>query len=137
MVDADHFKAVNDRHGHAAGDAALRALAGLLRGLTREEVDLVGRLGGEEFGLLLPGRNAAAAMAVAERLREAVAAQEITVPDREGRALTLRLTASFGVAEHGAAGTGLEALLAVADAALYAAKAAGRDCVRLGRPENT
>ena len=134
MVDADHFKAVNDLYGHGAGDTVLRALAGLLRGLTRDGVDLVGRLGGEEFALLLPGREAEAAMEVAERLRAAVAAQDMAVKARDCADLTLRLTASFGVAELTGPTEGLEALLAAADAALYVAKASGRNCVRLSRP---
>lgn len=132
MVDADHFKAINDRHGHAAGDTVLREMAALLRHLTREDVDLVGRLGGEEFAVLLPGRRATAAMAVAGRLREALAGHGVKVAHRDGSERTLRLTASFGVAEQPASGGRLEALLETADAALFAAKAAGRDCVRLG-----
>ena len=137
MVDADHFKAVNDLYGHGAGDAVLRHLARLLQGLTRDEVDAVGRLGGEEFALLLPGRSAAAAMVVAERLRAAIATADMAVTARDGTSLVLRLTASFGVADRDSTTEGLEALLASADVALYAAKADGRNCVRLSRPGST
>lgn len=137
MIDADHFKSINDLHGHATGDSVLCALSALLLKLTRNEADLVGRLGGEEFALLLPGQGASAAIAVAERLREALAEQDMTVADRDGAELALRVTASFGVAEHPAGGGGLEALLAAADAALYAAKHAGRNCVRLGQPRTS
>ncbi len=135
MVDIDHFKSINDIYGHGAGDTALTAVAGLLRLLTRDEVDLVGRLGGEEFALLLPGRDAAAATAVAERLRGALEVLDVLVKARNGAKLTLRVTASFGVAEQRQSDSGLEALLATADAALYAAKAGGRNCVRLSQPE--
>ena len=133
MVDVDHFKAVNDLYGHASGDAVLRAMSQLLRSLSRAEMDVVGRLGGEEFALLLPNRNAPAAQEVAERLRAAIAVHDMAVTARDGAGLMLRLTASFGVAELDG-GQGLEALLAAADAALYAAKAAGRDCVRVSKP---
>jgi two-component system cell cycle response regulator len=122
MVDADHFKALNDRHGHAAGDAALRMLADRLRERLRTE-DVAGRLGGEEFVIGLPDAGAEGAAAVAEAVRQAVSAGPMTIAARE-----LTLTVSVGWATWD--GDDLGQLLARADGALYKAKAAGRDCVR-------
>ena len=122
MVDADHFKAVNDRHGHAAGDAALRALADRLCERLRTE-DVAGRFGGEEFVVALPDADAAGAAAVAEAVRAAVRARPLTIAGRE-----LSLTVSVGWATW--EDDDLGQLLARADGALYEAKAAGRDCVR-------
>jgi diguanylate cyclase (GGDEF)-like protein len=122
MVDADHFKAVNDLHGHAAGDAALRALAERLCERLRTE-DVAGRFGGEEFVIALPDADAAGAVAVAEGVRAAVSARPLTIAGRE-----LSLTVSVGWATW--EDDDLGQLLARADGALYEAKAAGRDCVR-------
>lgn len=121
LVDVDHFKAVNDSLGHAAGDAALAGIAGVLRARIRES-DLVGRWGGEEFLIVSPGSGGEAARQLAEHLREAVAA---TALPRCGAR-----TASFGVAE--CAGDDSPAtLVARADSALYAAKHAGRNRVEV------
>ncbi len=122
MVDADHFKAVNDLHGHAAGDAALRALADRLCERLRTE-DIAGRIGGEEFVIALPDADAAGAAAVAEAVRAAVSARPLTIAGGE-----LSLTVSVGWATW--EDDDLGQLLARADGALYEAKAAGRDCVR-------
>ncbi len=123
MVDLDRFKALNDRHGHAAGDAALVAVAAVLRQELRM-VDLPARLGGEEFGVLLPDADEQAALVAAERVRAAIAACPIAHQDA-----TLTVTTSIGVAWYpGHADTG-EGLLRAADRALYAAKHAGRDRV--------
>jgi diguanylate cyclase (GGDEF)-like protein len=118
MVDLDGFKGVNDRRGHAVGDAMLVAVARALRGGLRKE-DAVGRLGGEEFLALLPDTGPSAAMRAAERLRAAVAAADGPEP----------VTASVGWAtlEPGEDG---DDLVRRADDALYEAKAAGRNCVR-------
>jgi diguanylate cyclase (GGDEF)-like protein len=116
-MDADRFKQLNDNHGHAAGDAALVALAGVLRRHTRQS-DLVGRIGGEEFGLLLPGLDLRQASLRAELLR--VAMHEVRRPDGP-------LTVSIGVATRCAADEPLESLLARADKAMRQAKADGRD----------
>jgi len=122
MLDVDHFKLVNDRYGHAAGDRALREVAELCRDVTRAQ-DLAGRIGGEEFCLLLPGAGLDAAMALAERLRATLAQHPLDV---DGTAV--RLTASLGVAE-ARPGDSIAMLLARADVALYAAKRSGRNQV--------
>jgi two-component system, cell cycle response regulator len=122
IVDADHFKRLNDRYGHQAGDDVLRALAARLRERLREE-DIVARFGGEEFLVILPDTDAAGAAAVAEDLRGHVAATGFPV----GR-IAVPMTVSIGWATwHGET---LERLVARADRGLYDAKEAGRDCVR-------
>lgn len=121
MVDVDHFKAVNDSYGHAAGDMALRAVAGCFGGPL--EANLAARLGGEEFALLLDRVDADEACRAAESLRHRIAMTDI-----DTGAATLRLSCSFGVAT-GAPGDDIDALLRKADAALYAAKRAGRNRV--------
>lgn len=117
-VDIDHFKEVNDRHGHASGDLALRSIADALRGSLRT-FELLYRIGGDEFLLLLPGASAADAGRIAESLRQAVAG---------ARPLDLALTCSIGVATV-RPGVDPQALSARADAALYTAKHQGRDRV--------
>ncbi|HWI71371.1 MAG TPA: GGDEF domain-containing protein [Baekduia sp.] len=119
LGDLDHFKAVNDREGHQVGDAVLREIAYRWR-TTLRAYDLAYRLGGEEFVVLLPGATEAEAVELAEKLREVIRAEPIA-----GHAITM----SFGVAVSGAAGFDLDAQYARADTAMYAAKAAGRDCV--------
>jgi diguanylate cyclase (GGDEF)-like protein len=121
MFDADHFKNVNDTHGHPAGDAVLRRLAALLT-TTFREVDVVARVGGEEFAVLLPSTGLSGAAAVAERFRQAVAAQPIVADG-----VSIACTVSGGVATMETGSTDLDALLERADRALYAAKAAGRN----------
>jgi two-component system cell cycle response regulator len=125
LFDIDHFKQVNDRHGHPAGDQVLRELAGRAMRQVRS-VDLVGRLGGEEFIVVMPETNLAGAAIVAERLRAAVAEDLFTLPD-EGKQLPV--TISIGVAVTGQANDGLEGLLKRADDALYDAKNGGRNRV--------
>lgn len=114
LVDLDGFKAVNDRHGHAAGDAALRAVGAVLRQETRADVDLAARLGGDEFALVLPRTDEAGAAAVGERVVARIRALPVRSP-------SVALGASFGAAAL-AAGEAEEELLARADAALYRAK---------------
>lgn len=123
MCDIDHFKPINDTHGHAAGDSVLRAVAERLRRAARA-ADITGRLGGEEFALLLPETGADAAVILAERLRRDVGALAVF---HDG--IVLRFTCSFGVAQHSPAMERLGHLLGVADKALYRAKANGRDRV--------
>jgi diguanylate cyclase (GGDEF)-like protein len=123
MLDVDHFKAINDHHGHAAGDRALQHLATLLSGQMRD-IDRVARYGGEEFVVLLPATDAAEAAVLAERLRERVASLPASWEDQ-----AMPLTISIGVAQWSGEKEGLRALLAQADDALYRAKSRGRNCV--------
>ena len=128
LMDLDRFKNVNDTWGHDAGDAVLRAIADLLRASIRGS-DIAVRYGGEEFALLLPGTNAAIAQERAENLRLELQAQGVTYGHN-----TIRITASFGVAEYDGSAIDIEELMRRVDAALYAAKSAGRNTVRLHRP---
>lgn len=128
MLDADHFKAVNDVQGHAAGDRALQHLGTLLAAQMRD-IDRVGRWGGEEFVVLLPGASLGQAREVGERLRERVQALPLRWQDQ-----AVPLTLSGGVSQWSEAGDDLGALLARADTALYRAKAAGRNRVEVEPP---
>ncbi len=131
MIDADRFKAVNDRYGHAGGDAVLKAFVATAGGCLRPS-DLLGRLGGEEFAILLAETSATGAVVAAERIRAAVAAGAVA---SEGGAI--RYTVSLGVAALGEGADALKDAMDRADSALYAAKAAGRDRVVLGQPPGT
>jgi len=122
MIDADHFKCVNDQHGHEAGDAVLVELVQRLRAVLRSH-DVIGRMGGEEFLVLLPDTGERAALEVAERL---LAAMRVAPIRHNGISVTMTL--SVGVASLHVHDANLDALIRRADAALYAAKAAGRDC---------
>ncbi|OHC73148.1 MAG: hypothetical protein A3H93_02195 [Rhodocyclales bacterium RIFCSPLOWO2_02_FULL_63_24] len=124
MLDLDHFKAVNDTHGHAVGDLTLRKLVQVCRAILRQE-DLIGRLGGEEFAILLIETGSERAFEVAQRLRDAVASAEI--PLETG--VPLHFTTSIGVATMKAPDAGVDAMLKRADQALYEAKNAGRNRV--------
>lgn len=120
ILDLDFFKQINDDYGHHAGDRVLRHVSGtIVSGL--RETDVCGRVGGEEFAILLPGTTLAPAIAVAEKLRMLLAQTPITVGDKK-----LKVTASMGVAE---GNEGLEAMLNIADSSLYEAKEAGRNRV--------
>jgi diguanylate cyclase (GGDEF)-like protein len=121
ILDIDHFKAINDTHGHPAGDEVLFAAANTCRKYMRQ-TDLLGRLGGEEFGILLPHTDGRSAMRVAEKLRKGIEGLAVAV---EGA--TILLTASFGVATLNGAIKDIDTLIANADSALYEAKAAGRN----------
>ena len=121
MLDVDHFKRVNDTYGHAAGDASLILLVKCCRALLRD-TDLVGRLGGEEFALLLPDSTDEDAFLVAERVRLNLADLEIAA---EGSAFGF--TVSMGVACCKPGDTSIEQTIGRADRALYRAKAEGRD----------
>lgn len=125
MLDLDHFKAVNDSLGHAAGDGALRAVAVCCSETLRAN-DIIGRIGGEEFAVLLPQTSEVGARMLAERLRAAVAACPVYV--RNGEELFVSTTIGVTVAVPGQSLT-LDALLAQADDALYAGKARGRNQV--------
>ena len=136
VVDLDHFKQVNDRHGHIAGDYVLQAVASVLREDVRG-ADLVGRFGGEEFVLLLPQAGERYAYSelqvVAERIRRRVAELQVAVPTPDGTLTIDGVSASVGGAVFPHDGNHLLDVLAVADTALYAAKRAGRNAVRMGR----
>ena len=129
MMDVDHFKSVNDTRGHAAGDEVLRTVARTIAAALEEREGLVGRLGGEEFAALLPGRAPDEAVEAAERVRRAVGALSFAI---DGRAL--RVTLSIGVAGLERRDRDVAAVLGRADQALYAAKADGRDRVRTVGP---
>ena len=128
LSDLDDFKALNDRYGHPAGDAVLRAFAEILQETLRD-ADLAGRWGGEEFLLLLPGTDNRGAMLLAERIRATLAGRAILTPDGSAA----HVTASFGLATLAPGMTEAE-LIAAADAALYAAKRGGKNRVE-GTPE--
>ncbi|QBE67130.1 sensor domain-containing diguanylate cyclase [Pseudoduganella lutea] len=131
LFDLDHFKRVNDTHGHPVGDAVLRAFAEALR-TTFRAVDVVSRLGGEEFAVLLPSTELAQACSVAKRLLAAVEGLTVRV---DGVAVTF--TVSAGVAAWDAQMAGIDDLVKRADAALYAAKAAGRNRVECWSSQST
>jgi diguanylate cyclase (GGDEF)-like protein len=120
LLDIDHFKQINDRYGHPAGDRVIEAVSALCKGLSRPS-DAFGRIGGEEFGLLLPDTRDTDALAVANLIRSAIERFEITNDP------PLHVTASLGVATIGAGRMSSETWLAAADAALYRAKRAGRN----------
>lgn len=125
LMDIDHFKAINDNHGHLTGDHVLKEIARLTR-TTLRSTDIVARYGGEEFAILLRGQSPADALALAEKIRLSVQEHEILAPSGH----RIPVTASFGVADHAQAWPDL---IALADAALYRAKAEGRNCVRHAR----
>ena len=128
MLDIDHFKKVNDEHGHLVGDGVLRDVARLLRSALRT-VDSVGRYGGEEFLALLP-QTPPEARRTGERMRQQIGEHVFRVGKRE-----LRVTVSVGVATWGVGGAhSAEGLIREADQALYRAKEAGRDRVA-GSPD--
>jgi diguanylate cyclase (GGDEF)-like protein len=124
MLDVDHFKRINDTFGHPAGDAVLRDLSRRLA-RTLRRYDAIGRLGGEEFLIVLPGCDGARTRSAAERLRAAIAGEPMGSPE-----CAVSVTASFGGAacERGLA-LDVAALVRAADAALYRAKRSGRDRV--------
>ncbi|MGM0693645.1 MAG: PAS domain-containing protein [Pseudomonadota bacterium] len=122
MFDADHFKRINDTYGHAAGDDMLKALVSTGRKQLRTP-DLLGRLGGEEFAILLPDTSLEGAVTLAERFRQAVAAMQVTSDDA-----SIRMTISLGVAGLSAKDTS-DSAMERADKALYSAKTSGRDRV--------
>ena len=127
LLDIDHFKAYNDNYGHLQGDACLAQVSQAIQQAAQAQDALVFRFGGEELLILQVGADAGQAQALGEALRQAVAALAIAHPVLGAGA---RVTASLGVAAAMAPHTGADALIAAADQALYAAKAAGRDCLR-------
>ncbi|KQQ33118.1 diguanylate cyclase [Duganella sp. Leaf126] len=126
QLDIDHFKRINDEHGHAAGDTVLRQL-GVLMLEEQRKIDMVGRMGGEEFAMLLPGTTLPAASVFAERLRQRVAQSPLQLDG----GVRLHVTVSIGIAVMGGGQPGGDAALIRADQALYRAKRAGRNRVAL------
>lgn len=121
--DVDHFKRVNDSYGHEAGDIVLMRLAALVRDRVRE-TDIFGRMGGEEFAILMPDTGLDGARHLAENLREMIASDRITHKN-----ILLSCTASFGIACHTDENDSLDALLRLADCSMYKAKSMGRNRV--------
>ncbi len=130
IVDIDHFKRVNDQFGHLTGDAVLVCVADALRAATRPR-DLVGRFGGEEFVIMLCETDLDNAARAADRIRRQVAGMRCRVNGQSAGVVHVSVTVSVGVATATGADVDLPALLETADAALYRAKADGRNCVRL------
>lgn len=124
LIDVDHFKKLNDRHGHLAGDQVLAAIGRALRGAVRRE-DAVARYGGEEFAVLLPSTNLDQSVAVAQKVRDAVSRATI---NRGGQEITVTVSAGLATIEPNER---VESLIQRADSALYAAKDAGRNCAFL------
>ena len=133
VIDLDRFKALNDEHGHLAGDVALTAVADCIKHELRD-YDAVGRYGGEEFVAMLPNAGTNAGMRAAERVRARIEQCAITA---EPAGPEMHITASIGVATYPSYGSEIDELIRAADSALYAAKAAGRNAVRLAEPRVT
>ena len=132
VLDLDHFKNVNDAHGHLAGDKVLAAVAEMLRGETRQH-DLVGRFGGEEFVVFIGDVGGDGELErIAERIRRRVGAMLVEIPTPDGPLTVAGLSVSIGAALFPHHGADVQGLLRVADSALYAAKRAGRNVVRIG-----
>lgn len=129
MADLDHFKRINDMHGHLAGDVVLREAVQRMASCVRA-YDSVGRYGGEEFVVIVPAADAMGTVALAERIRVCVDASPVKMP-----AGAVGITLSLGVAVSGAQASDAQVLLCAADAALYRAKERGRNRVELAAPE--
>jgi diguanylate cyclase (GGDEF)-like protein len=127
-IDVDLFKSINDRYGHNGGDLALRAVADLLRTGLRG-TDLIARLGGEEFVVILPETNIQGALHIAEKLRSRLASTPIALPAR-----SIHITFTAGVAQLIGSDLNFDSILGRADQALYRGKAAGRNCVVVAEP---
>lgn len=128
MFDVDHFKQINDTYGHAVGDQVLRVIAQTIRPLIRE-TDILARIGGEEFVVLMPGADWVAAKQLAERLRSAISQAELADA-------TIHFTASFGITSSENQLMSLEKLLSTADQGMYAAKSGGRNrIVEVNEPD--
>jgi diguanylate cyclase (GGDEF)-like protein len=128
LLDLDHFKQINDRFGHGAGDDALAAVGGVLTTTLRAS-DFAGRYGGEEFLILLPDTDSGGALETAEKVRTAIEAIDVPQVDRP-------ITASLGVANYPTDALDSDTLVRMADRALYAAKGAGRNRVELAMPSS-
>jgi two-component system, cell cycle response regulator len=133
LIDLDHFKQVNDRHGHLIGDAVLREVAEQVKDQLRLS-DAMARYGGEEFAVLLVQTDTASAIAIAERIRERMVSRPVVLPD--GKTLSVTLSVGVSTLHQSVRGADVDArareLVAAADRALYAAKRAGRNRVVFG-----
>jgi len=127
MLDIDHFKVVNDAYGHQVGDEVLRWIGQMLRENVRS-MDRPARYGGEEFTIILPETPGDEAFVLAERLRQGIAAHPFTLSQDDGPALRIPITISLGMAELPSDADAEEALIEMADQALYEAKGRGRNC---------
>jgi diguanylate cyclase (GGDEF)-like protein len=127
MVDIDHFKQFNDLYGHAVGDQVIQVVSRLLSTSLRE-TDVLGRYGGEEFCVVMPGTNVQQALSLAERMRRDI---EVNARGCVEGVDVMTITASFGVASLSVAAQSIEGLIDQADQALYSAKQAGRNRVKL------
>ena len=125
ILDADKFKSINDTYGHPVGDIVLKKLVEAVASALRK-TDVLGRLGGEEFGVVLPGTDGEGAAILGERILDAVRACAVDLPEKK-----LRFTISLGISELGAPPDNLEAAFKRADQALYEAKQSGRNCLRV------
>jgi len=139
LLDIDHFKRVNDRYGHPAGDEALRQVARVatkaLKDVRPDDASIFARFGGEEFLVLLPGVGSSDAARVAEHLRQAIAGIRVEVPGGSaGLPASFGLSASFGCGTYAPGDGGIDGLLARVDKALYRSKEDGRDRVTLAAP---
>ncbi len=123
MIDADHFKAVNDQYGHLTGDQVLREIGQIIKESVRE-IDIVGRFGGEEFCVVLPDSDLEGSRVVAERIRKAAEQKLIKAYDN-----SLHITLSIGIGVYPTDGKSMEELMDKSDWALYRAKSQGRNCV--------
>lgn len=132
MLDVDHFKAVNDTHGHQAGDMALQQVAAALKDGLRE-TDILGRIGGEEFAVLLPDTQLNDAILLGQRICRSMEVAELSIP---GRVLAISLTISVGIAGLEAGMSGIEDVFRNADKALYKAKRNGRNRVMIYRGDH-
>ena len=126
MADLDHFKRVNDTYGHMAGDAVLRAVAGRMLSLFRS-YDAIGRYGGEEFVIILPGCDGKSIAGIAERLRKTIGDERMDTP--KGK---IPVTVSLGAAVSTGGKDSVQSLVKAVDNALYQAKKKGRNCVEIG-----
>ena len=131
FIDMDGFKSVNDSHGHLSGSKALVEAAAIIRGSARE-TDVVARFGGDEFSVILPDTGREGAVAVAERIRDRIRAFDFLAPD----GLTVRLTASIGVATLPDVAGSAEELLRAADTAMYRVKDAGKDGIHIAQEDD-
>jgi len=129
MIDVDHFKAINDTHGHLVGDDVLKVLAKIVHDQAKDSGAFAARYGGEELVVLIPGANTAAAAGAAEALRQAVANYEFLVRPNEGSSRLIRFTVSIGVADLAGNRQTAADLTRAADKAMYLAKKAGRNRV--------